>query len=387
LCPDSISVNTEVPIDLLDLSARPANAIREHGIDSVRRLMNFPRQEFRGLRAIGEKSLAEVQSKLFNYLAGTSSGISSFYEGKETSSALKVLRTKGLVNTMLRSLTRQQREVIAERYGLWNGISGSLRGIGRKLGLSGERIRQVEKKALARLRGMFGSGALSEIIARKIGNSQDVDAKVAGGVLTKDEALSCMADDCSQEQAALALSLFNQVECPGGDILTKYVAEVEPGVYCIKSVARRYALLLKLMKSALREKPVSESKLRDDILGKVGNVPKTEQLKLMERMLSLSPAVTRTPDGEIALAHWIKIYGQSASRRAEGVLLRLGRPAHFREISNRIPTMFGSSKESKASTVHNALQLSPETFIRVRAGTYGLRVWDLRSTQRRPDKL
>jgi hypothetical protein len=345
--------------------------------------MNFPKRDFYDLRSIGVKSVSEVQSKLFKYLSNTSLGIFDFHEGKHASSAPKTAGTRGLVNALLRRLTKQQRVVIFNRYGLWNGNSWALRSIGKEMGLSGERIRQIEKKSLLRLHAMFGNGMLSGIVARKISNFLDADATVRCGILTRDEASSCIADDCSQRQAALALSLFNDVECPEGDILTNYLLKVEPGVYCVKSVAHCYMRLLKLIESTLEEKPVSESKLRDEILGQAGDVVMTEQLKLMRRMLSISPTVIHLGDCEIALSRWIHIHGGSTSRRAEAVLRRLERPAHFREISKNIPILFGSSKEANEGTVHNAVQLTRETFIRVGAGTYGLKVWGLRAKPRR----
>jgi hypothetical protein len=371
-CPDGVSVDVEAPVGVLDLAARPANAIKQLGIHSVSQLMDFPMQEFCELHAIGVKSVADVQSKLFNYLSGASLRIFGIHEGKKATSASKAVGTRSLVNVMLRRLTKQQREVIANYYGLWNGAPRSLRGIGRKSGFSGEMIRQIKKKAFTRLHGMFGNGMLSGIVARKIGNYLDANTEVRCGVLTRDEAISCIADDCSQEQAALALSLLNDIECPTGDILRRHLVEVEPGVYCVrKAVPPRYTLLLKLIKLALQTKPVPERTLRDEILGQVGN----EQLRLMERMLSISPSVIRVAEGEIVLSRWMEAQDRTTSGRAEAALLHLGRPAHLREISENICTLFRISKGERA--ILAAILRTPKTFVRVGAGTYGLKVWAL----------
>jgi RNA polymerase primary sigma factor len=53
---------------------------------------------------------------------------------------------------MLARLTARQRRVLRLRFGLVDGRRCSLEEIGRRMGLSRERIRQIEKEALARLR-------------------------------------------------------------------------------------------------------------------------------------------------------------------------------------------------------------------------------------------
>ena len=56
------------------------------------------------------------------------------------------------VNKMLLQLKPKQRQVIALRFGLEDGEEWSLRAIGKKLNLSGEGVRRLEKKALTHLR-------------------------------------------------------------------------------------------------------------------------------------------------------------------------------------------------------------------------------------------
>jgi hypothetical protein len=385
LCPHRISVDTDAPVAVLDLSATPNNAIKHLGIRSVSQLLRFPKKELCEFRRIGAKSVTEVQSKLFNYLSGRSLRIIPFHDGKRSTSLSKSVGTKRLVNAMLNRLTKRQREVIASHCGLWNGTARPLQSIGRKSGLSRQRIHQLEKKGLTRLHGMFGHGVLSESVGRKIGNYLNADPEVKCGVLTRKEAISCIADDCSPEQADKALLLFNDIECsgkelPAGDMLARHLLEVELEVYCVsRTVARCYTVLLKRTKRALKEKPLSESKLRDEILGRTAKAQETAQWRLMERMLSISPSVIHLPDGKIALSRWIEMKGRSAGGRAEVALLCLEGPAHFREISKYAQKLFKVSSEAYERTTHLALLLTPQTFVRVGKGTYGLKRWGLRA--------
>lgn len=63
--------------------------------------------------------------------------------------------------TMDALLSDQEREVLALRYGLGNGQPLSLRETGRMMGLSAERVRQVEREAFSKLRD-------SEVIAAAV---------------------------------------------------------------------------------------------------------------------------------------------------------------------------------------------------------------------------
>ena len=57
---------------------------------------------------------------------------------------------------MLECLTERQKEIIIDRYGLRNGTEKTLEQVGQKYGLTRERIRQIESKALRKLEGKYG---------------------------------------------------------------------------------------------------------------------------------------------------------------------------------------------------------------------------------------
>jgi RNA polymerase sigma factor (sigma-70 family) len=63
--------------------------------------------------------------------------------------------SKVLVRTALDSLTEQEHAVITNRFGLAGGRSFTLKEIGQSMGLSRERIRQIEAQAKKKLRRIF----------------------------------------------------------------------------------------------------------------------------------------------------------------------------------------------------------------------------------------
>ncbi|HQE70693.1 MAG TPA: RNA polymerase sigma factor RpoD/SigA, partial [Atopobiaceae bacterium] len=71
---------------------------------------------------------------------------------------------KDALNSVLDTLTPSEREILKMRYGLDNYKPMSLQQIGEKFHLSKERIRQIEKKAIRRLRHPSRSHKLKSFI-------------------------------------------------------------------------------------------------------------------------------------------------------------------------------------------------------------------------------
>jgi RNA polymerase primary sigma factor len=76
--------------------------------------------------------------------------IESGGETPEEHSQLQAM--KGEINALLNHLTSQQRDVISLRFGLEDGMPLTLEAIGNQMDLSRERIRQIEREALKKIR-------------------------------------------------------------------------------------------------------------------------------------------------------------------------------------------------------------------------------------------
>jgi RNA polymerase primary sigma factor len=66
-----------------------------------------------------------------------------------------------LLRRALQVLTPQEQRIVSARFGLVDGKPRSLREVGRALNLSGERVRQIEREALGRIRRFFARHASS----------------------------------------------------------------------------------------------------------------------------------------------------------------------------------------------------------------------------------
>jgi RNA polymerase sigma factor (sigma-70 family) len=68
------------------------------------------------------------------------------------------------LHTLLSGLSDRERHVLELRYG-FDGDELSLRQVGERLGLSGERVRQLERRALAKLGAAMGTEPADDLSA------------------------------------------------------------------------------------------------------------------------------------------------------------------------------------------------------------------------------
>jgi RNA polymerase primary sigma factor len=86
---------------------------------------------------------------------GEDATLAEFLEDRSAISPLETLADEhraASVGRALQRLTPREREILQLRFGIGNGDAETLDAIGQKFGLTRERIRQLEMKALAKLR-------------------------------------------------------------------------------------------------------------------------------------------------------------------------------------------------------------------------------------------
>jgi hypothetical protein len=186
------------------------------------------------------KTLKEIEERLFEYLE--SGGQASFNVRHD----VQMLGTRALVDKLLSHLPERSRNVLADRYGLWDGIAETLEDIGDKLGLTRERIRQIEAKSLKRLRRIIGSSLEGFITTKATANMGSQH-----GFLNEEELVRVFSDDCGSDEAAVALNLLRDLEGVT-DLFGRGLVEVEPGVYCASAeTASEYTIGVALIQATL----------------------------------------------------------------------------------------------------------------------------------------
>jgi hypothetical protein len=376
------------PVELLDLSVRPTNALKRLNLYTVRQLINHSKRELALAENMGRKSIDEISSKLIAYLS-CDSNLDGDPE-KENSFTMQAKGAKEFIDKMLAVLPERQRSIIADRYGLWDGIAETLQDVGDKLGITRERVRQIEATGLKRIRRLNGHGKIKQFILDHVRYEIEANKNATFGVLTEEEALAALTPDCTGEESALAGTFLQDIQSPAHRIFAGLLMEVENEIYCVdKSTADDYSKMLRSLELRLRslEKPLTLNLLTRELKSFSGNTLTQEELSFARRILSVSSKFVRLRNGTIALSQWTEFSGQNAPKLAEAALRLLGKPAHFKEITEKANSIVEESRALTAGTIHNALIENGEKFVRVKSGTFGLAVWGLKKPPYVKDRL
>ena len=101
----------------------------------------------------------------------------------------------------MRSLTEREAQIVEMRFGLADGNPMTLEDIGKKFNVTRERIRQIEARALSKMRHPMKAGELREIfqddnlaqqvaLAQQIFDSQEKDTAAASAGTKKGELIA-----------------------------------------------------------------------------------------------------------------------------------------------------------------------------------------------------
>jgi hypothetical protein len=378
IVPSNRDEDLDVSVDVLDLPARPTKVLVQLHLFTLRQLLNYPNHKFARTKNIGRKSVTEIETKLFAFLAG---------ERRELVDRGGV---KDLVVQMLSRLPERSLNILADRFGLWDGIAETLQDIGDKIGLTRERVRQIEGNAIKRLRRLCGPEVINRFISRAIRSYLERNANEKCGVVNEEEAIASLATDCSIEESSLAVQFLQEIEFAGENIFARGLRTAEPTVYCLdQDGVKEYQEMLNKMELSLqkREKPMTHDMLLNDIESRERAIFTPEQRRLAHRLIAISPSLSSMRNGNIALAKWIAFHERGAANLAEAALRILGRPAHINEIYEKIGPIFGDAAKLSKGALHNALITKREKFVWVGNGTYGLAVWGLKRPPYLKDRL
>ncbi len=271
-------------------------------------------------------------------------------------------------NTILNSLSPRQREVVAGRFGLEKYAEPeTLAAIGKRLGVTRERVRQIERSGLMLLQNQVqGHPVASEVIA-----SGKKALKGAGGVLRKDALLDSFRSsvgDLTENHVALV------IEASGAFALHAEDKNFHPFYFLDKAALKTATGFLDDWANALK-------KQKREVLSTPGNYEKlfTEfvRMKNLERkhaeaFLAVSKRFEKSPYGDVGLREWPEINPTTIRDRIYLVLKKKAEPLHFEDIAKSINQVGFDDRKALGPTVHNEL-IKDDRFVLVGRGVYGLR--------------
>jgi len=284
-------------------------------------------------------------------------------------------KPQAILNQILLELTEREREVVSRRFGLRGGEGETLESIGGSLQVTRERVRQIERLAVSKLKE-------SKIVYNIIQPIRQVVVEVIegeGGAVTEDKLLKSLGELAAGVPASILKFFLNELL---GDVVAGFGGEASPFVKGWRLCSSSLEALQQLHELAqeiitTRGVLVPENELVQALLEKKPTSPLGVPINdgiLLAGLLELSQSVCQNAFGEWGLTHWETVTPKRMNDKIYLVLKKHGQPLHFREIARFINEAKFDRKLAYPPTVHNEL-IMDQKYVLVGRGIYALREW------------
>lgn len=291
-----------------------------------------------------------------------SDGILDAFIGSQQTAALQNFNPQALLLKELARLTSREREVLTSRYGLADGVPQTLEHIGQEIDLTRERIRQIEKSALKKLKALPFSSEFEagmELIFQVI--------EEHGAIIRQERLLEILLP--SRAQVGRQAVLFMLRVGPSFNELKENAAS--RAGWHLTSYDR--ALAEQILAQAAQALEAAGKPLEPAELHGSSGAPALS-LSAYESILGISKKVNKNTFGLWGLASWSEITPKDVGDKAYLVLKHHGVPEHYAKITELINKQKFDSRVAHKETVHNEL-IKDERFVLVGRGIYALAEW------------
>jgi len=365
--------SNQIPVDALGLSTRLKTGLNRANIKYVGQLMDCPWGDLLTICGMDLKSAVEILDRLDSHLSSPPSP-NRYSQSKPAvsteqsdESRLSTLTISSAVECLLQELEPREARVISLRYGLEDGLRRTLEEIGLEFEVSRERIRQIQAKALKRLRHPSKRKYVEAISAP----FEDV-FREAGGILKEAETQVRLMEitSTSKFHPAGLSRLILQLSPKFVEIGDEVWALVDYPLKYVPTIVENTVKLLEEHKTRIRFNILVGEIKREQSIGEA--VPMLESA-FIEACIKASPEVEVNSDGWCGLAKWRNRYLDEIVQ----VLVETQKPLHYTIIARGVNDLL-SNKVVSDHSVHDLLQRERTVFVRVAPGTYGLRKWGLK---------
>lgn len=267
-------------------------------------------------------------------------------------------------------LTPKEKEVIIKRFSLDNQPKQTLEKIGQAFSVTRERIRQIEKIALGKLRRTVSNSRLSDI------NVLAIDIlKKYGGVLTEDKLVSEILNAIVSSQQTdthivkLALNINPELKkMEKTNIFRPFWRLNSISLNLIKDIIAKGIQIMNKKHEVISDDEVSEA-----ILAALGQDSEDVSRELVVSVLEVDKRIKHVKEG-FGLMSWRHINPRSIRDKAYIILKNHASPLHFVDIANMIAEAGFDKKVVTTQAVHNEL-IRYDQFVLVGRGLYALKEW------------
>lgn len=272
------------------------------------------------------------------------------------------LNVEKVVSDVLSSIERErEREIIARRYGLYDRKE-TLEQIGELLGITRERVRQLEKAVMTKLKSM----ALKDLP-----HIAEVEASLSSHI--KDLGNIARVSEITDRIVKNATKIDRS--------RVSFLAQLSPNLTHIDENDHFHNSVS--LKSLYSEKSVRDNVANViEAIKKIGNPVKIEEVagamghpeaKAVAALASVSKNLA-TLNGRWGLIKWPTVNPKNIRDKIYVILHENGKQMHFGEIAESIRESDFKRKDVTTQAIHNEL-IKDKRFILVGRGIYALKEW------------
>jgi len=274
-------------------------------------------------------------------------------------------KPKQTVKRLLSSLPDRAREVLVYRYGLGTDTKRmTLDAIGKKYGITRERVRQIENYGIANVRK-------SEEYKQEKAAFAEIETLLhtLGGIVVEDDFLGHVSKDKSLQNHAHFLLVV-------GEPFHKYKEDDDfhHRWHVNEALSKQVEDALRKLYAHLdNQQLLPESEMVLKFLEHLEDVSERyKNQEVVKRWLAISKSIGKNALGDWGVADSSNIKTKGMRDYAFLVIRKHGSPIHFRDVAKQITLLF--NKKAHVATTHNELIKDPR-FVLVGRGLYALAEW------------
>ena len=290
------------------------------------------------------------------------------YESDNGSVAQTLVELDSLVENMLLLLSDKEKVVVSKRFNLDGKRKHTLEEIGQDFSVTRERVRQIEKNALSKMRrNVFNTSLrhLHDYSSSLISNH--------GGVMKEEvlfEKLSelLLDSDIDESRVRLALVIHEELACVGNTI--NFYPYVRAGDVTEFSLKHASGQLVNQMHKYGDVKNVT--RVHKDMSGSLSDFDM--DVKLMKSLIGIDKRVALLDGDMVGLVEWRHIHPRTLRDKVLYILRGTKKPMHFGDIAAQIESATFDKRPVNLQAVHNEL-IRHAQFILIGRGIYALEEW------------
>lgn len=273
------------------------------------------------------------------------------------------LNTENIVNDILSTIERErEREIISRRFGLFDRRE-TLEQIGEMLGITRERVRQLEKSVVLKLKTSSEQGSLPHIknFQDEVKTLLNKKGKVSR---VSDLTAKLVADPNKLEQSRIA---FLAQLCPELIVINEddnfYPSVALKEERDEKSLKAEVQSVIDAIKKLGEPRPIEDIA----ITAHLSDVTQANALATTSKQLAAL-------NGRWGLIKWPMVNPKNIRDKIYVILKEHGKHMHFNEISEAIKDSDFKRKDVTTQAIHNEL-IKDKRFVLIGRGIYALKEW------------